>query len=239
MKNSKQQTANSILALTLLFLCISFNLKAQFITNGNNVSLPPSMNLGLGTQSFGWRLQVSPQAPIPNWGGILIQDNIPNATALKLATYGQTNGSCIISAVKNDDTHKGATLTINAEGGAVGIGTGVGVEYSNADYRLYVLKGIRTEKVRVDYASNWADYVFAPNYKLRPLSEVEAFIQKNQHLPDVPSAKEIHEKGIDLGEMHKIQMQKIEELTLYLLEMKKENDSLKKRLEALESNSKK
>lgn len=93
---------------------------------------------------------------------------------------------------------------------------------------------IRAKLVRV-VTDVWADYVFDKNYKLLPLNEVEKFISHNHHLPDVPSEKEITEKGLDIGEIQKIQMQKIEELTLYLLQMKKELDTLKKENEELKN----
>jgi len=104
-------------------------------------------------------------------------------------------------------------------------------------YLLFVSQGIRTEKVKVDIAANngWADFVFAPDYELMPLAEVEAFIKENQHLPEVPSAKELEENGMDLAEMDKIQMQKIEELTLYTLEQQQEIQSLKAENEMLKN----
>lgn len=86
---------------------------------------------------------------------------------------------------------------------------------------------VRAKLVRV-VTDVWADYVFNKNYKLLPLENVERYINENHHLPDVPSEKEVIEKGLDLGEMQKVQMQKIEEITLYLLQMKKELDALKK-----------
>ncbi|MEO8238063.1 MAG: hypothetical protein ABI576_08130 [Flavobacterium sp.] len=87
-------------------------------------------------------------------------------------------------------------------------------------YRLSVKGKIRAEEIKV--YNTWADYVFAKNYDLKPLKEVEAFITTNGHLPNVPSAKEITEKGLELGEMAKIQQEKIEELTLYLIQQNKE-----------------
>lgn len=104
-------------------------------------------------------------------------------------------------------------------------------------YRLYVKDGILTEKVKVaNYcASNWADYVFDAAYKLRPLSEVEAFVKENKHLPNVPSALEIEKEGLDLADMQAKQMEKIEELTLYMIEMKKEIEILKKENQVLRS----
>lgn len=102
-------------------------------------------------------------------------------------------------------------------------------------YKLYVEQGILTEKVKVAVAGSpaWADYVFAPNYNLKPLSEVEAYVKENKHLPNVPSADELVKEGLDLGKMQATQMEKIEELTLYMIEMKKEIETLKKENQTL------
>jgi hypothetical protein len=104
--------------------------------------------------------------------------------------------------------------------GKVGIGT---INTSEGDYRLYVEQGIRTRKVKVDQAV-WADYVFLPSYKLMSLPQVEAFIKKNGHLPEVPSEKEVAANGVDLGDTQTLLLKKIEELTLYMIELKKENE---------------
>lgn len=91
------------------------------------------------------------------------------------------------------------------------------------NYKLYVQGGILTEQVKVAVigTSGWADYVFSPSYKLRSLAEVEAYIKENQHLPGVLSASELETEGLDLGAMQVKQMEKIEELTLYLIELEK------------------
>lgn len=125
------------------------------------------------------------------------------------------------------------------------VGMGVTDEHGDANfcatalpngYRLYVNGGILTTKVKVaNYCSGaWADYVFAKDYKLKSLSEVETFIKANKHLPNIPSGDEIEKEGLDLGDMQAKQMEKIEELTLYMIEMKKEIDSLKKQNESLQ-----
>ncbi len=99
-----------------------------------------------------------------------------------------------------------------------------------AGYSLYVELGILTEKVKVALktSGNWADYVFEPGYRLKPLHEVESFIKNNGHLPDFPSASELVKEGIDLAAMDARLLAKIEELTLYIIELKKEMDLLKK-----------
>lgn len=105
------------------------------------------------------------------------------------------------------------------------------------NYLLYVEKGILTEKVKVAVKGTAnltrADHVFASDYKLKSLDEIEDYINENNHLPGVPSANELVSEGLDLGEMQAKQMEKIEELTLYLIEMKKEITLLKSENAAL------
>lgn len=97
-------------------------------------------------------------------------------------------------------------------------------------YNLYVEKGVIAEKVKVAVltSSQWSDHVFDEKYELKPLEEVEKYIEENKHLPNIPSSEELVKEGLDLGKMQAKQMEKIEELTLYLIEMKKEIEVLKK-----------
>jgi len=98
------------------------------------------------------------------------------------------------------------------------------------NYRLYVTGGILTEKIKVALkadAVNWSDFVFAKDYKLRSLCEVEAYVNANKHLPEIPSSEEVYRDGIDLVQMDAKLLMKIEELTLYMIEMKKEIEVLK------------
>ncbi len=115
--------------------------------------------------------------------------------------------------------------------------TTIGNVTAPAGYKLYVESGILTEKVKVAVkgTSNWSDYVFAKDYKLLSLGEVESYIRKNKHLPGVPSAEEVVKDGIDMATMDAKLLEKIEELTLYMIEMKKENEKLKNRILLLET----
>ncbi|MGR3811436.1 hypothetical protein [Jiulongibacter sp. NS-SX5] len=108
---------------------------------------------------------------------------------------------------------------------------------TSGGYNLLVKGGILTEKVKVALASSadWADYVFEPSYKLMPLEEVESFTQENKHLPNVPSADEIAVGGLDVSATSKIFMEKIEELTLYMIELNKEVKALKAENEILKN----
>jgi hypothetical protein len=94
-------------------------------------------------------------------------------------------------------------------------------------YKLAVNGKIIAEEVVVKLSQNWPDYVFSPNYTLRPLSEVEEHISNHGHLPDVPSAQQVEKDGIGVGEMNAILLKKVEELTLYVIELKKEVEYLK------------
>jgi hypothetical protein len=99
-------------------------------------------------------------------------------------------------------------------------------------YNLLVKGGILTEKIKVALAqtginSDWADYVFEDSYKLMSLPEVEAYINSNKHLPNVPSAEEMVSNGLDVAQTSKMFMEKIEELTLYMIELNKEVQNLK------------
>ncbi|MXN92145.1 hypothetical protein GR160_13000 [Flavobacterium sp. Sd200] len=123
--------------------------------------------------------------------------------------------------------------------GKVGIGLGTaafpttGGSINVAAYKLIVNGGILAKEVRV--ATTWADYVFEDNYKLPTLPEVEQYINENGHLPNVPSAKQIEEDGIEVGEMAKIQQEKIEELTLYAIQQQKQLEKQQKEIDELKA----
>jgi hypothetical protein len=99
-----------------------------------------------------------------------------------------------------------------------------------SNYNLCVKGGILTEELLINLQSNWADYVFEKEYKLPTLQEVENHIIEKGHLINVPSAKEVAENGIKIGEMTKIQQEKIEELTLYIIELNKKIEALEKKI---------
>ena len=97
------------------------------------------------------------------------------------------------------------------------------------NYKLYVKEGIITERCRVAFrnTSDWADYVFAKDYCLMPINDLEDFIKENKHLPDVPSADDVVKQGLDVAQTDAMLLKKIEELHLYIIQMKNELDALK------------
>ena len=88
--------------------------------------------------------------------------------------------------------------------------------------------------LRVHGQVTWPDRVFKKGYRLRTLEEVEEFVGRRKHLPDIPSEQEVAEQGVTVMDMFAKQLQKIEELTLYMIKLKKENKRLKKRMVVLE-----
>jgi hypothetical protein len=123
----------------------------------------------------------------------------------------------------------GAVRLVVNTNGYVGIGTAA------PDAALTVKGTIHTNEVKVDLNVPGPDYVFEKDYPLMSLEETKAYIDANKHLPEVPSAKEMEKNGVQLGEMNMLLLKKVEELTLHLIEMKKENEELRNRVEKIEN----
>lgn len=176
-------------------------------------------NIGLGiAPSATDRLDVS--------GTALLRNNTRVSGNLGLGTAPSATDRLDVSgtALFRNDTRVNGILVV---GSAVPTPPHAGV----LEHELYVGGSIEAEEVVVKLMGNWPDYVMAEGYDLKPLSEVEAYMQQEKHLPGVPSASEVAEKGIQLGEMQKTQMEKIEELYLHMI-------SLEKRVNALEVQNK-
>ncbi|GAA0548817.1 hypothetical protein [Chitinophaga japonensis] len=103
------------------------------------------------------------------------------------------------------------------QNGNLGIGT-----LDTKGYKLAVAGNMIAEKVKVKLQSGWPDYVFEEDYPLPPLAEVAAYVKANRHLPEMPTAGQIAEEGLDVGEMNKRLLQKVEELTLYIIEQQQQ-----------------
>ncbi len=113
-------------------------------------------------------------------------------------------------------------------------GVGIGTRQIPSDYKFAVNGAILCKEVKVVENLSGADFVFEPDYKLMSVDSLSEYIETNKHLPDVPSANEMQNEGLDLADMNILLLQKVEELTLYIIELNKRNEELNKRLEKLE-----
>ena len=111
---------------------------------------------------------------------------------------------------------------------------GIGTITIPTGYKLAVDGKIIAEEVKVEMSGSWPDYVFADDYDLMPLPQLAAYIQANGHLPEVPSATEVTANGLSLGASQALLLKKIEELTLYMIEMQRENETLRERVSKME-----
>lgn len=112
---------------------------------------------------------------------------------------------------------------------------GINVENYQDNYALAVNGGIITTEVYIAEADNWPDHVFADDYKLMGLHELENFIRANRHLPEVPSEEEVLENGYDMGEMQGLLLKKIEELTLYTIQLQEQIERQQKEIDELKA----
>ena len=117
--------------------------------------------------------------------------------------------------------------------GRIGVGTDPA---TIGTLRLAVAGKIGAHGIHVtNIGAAWPDYVFQPAYRLTPLSELETYVRAHHHLPDVPSAEQVAQDGLDLARMDALLLQKVEELTLHLIALQKENAALQTQLTNLEA----
>jgi hypothetical protein len=177
---------------------------SQWATAGSAVHYDGTVGIGTNAQSN------------PNNYSLLVNGKV-NASQLYMAD------KLVVSSQWNT---AGNNIYFN---GAVGIGTSNPGDFQFAVNGNVGAKGVRVTKNN----AAWPDYVFAKQYRLPSLMEVEKFIETNHHLEDVPSATEVEKDGHDLGEMDAILLKKLEELTLYIIKQQKEIELLKKQLQEL------
>ena len=157
------------------------------------------------------------------FAAIKMDNNGGNVGSIDFYSGPSVGSSNYNLSAANLATYKRMTIV----NGNVGIGT------SNPTSKLTVAGDIHSRKVKVTVNAG-ADFVFDEDYKLKKLDELQKYIQQHKHLPEIPSAKEMETKGIELGEMNIKLLQKIEELTLYMIELKKENEIMKGRIDQQE-----
>lgn len=236
---------------------VNLDLDDQWRQNRSGVSYDG--NVGIGTSVPQAKLHISNDDY--SYGAILAQAN-ENSFQLytKTNTTQPVNVEVFRLGLKHGNNEKNGFISFyrgeNTEGGGLGFSTNgeeqlfinsagnVGVGCKNTQgYKIAVKGSVAASEIKVLDVTYWADFVFDNSYNLRSLDEVETFINENNHLPDIPSEAKVKENGIDIAEMNKLLLQKIEELTLYMIEMKKgyddvrkENMNMKSRLNKLENN---
>lgn len=185
------------------------------IAYNGNVSVGERLNLSSSlTGSNGYTLKLNLLGD-DNWGleyKSSISDNLFDGMGIRIYDTG-TNGFYIRDA-------NSGNMRFVIQNGNVGIGT------TNPTTKLSVNGHIRAKEVTVE--TGWSDFVFYDNYNLMPLSEVEQFVKENKHLPEIPSQSEVEENGVQLGEISSKLLQKVEELTLYVIEQDKRIEKLEK-----------
>jgi len=222
--------------------------------NANQLVLSNNGNVGIGTNNPTHKLDIITggghlktylyglEHTVNTSGGWARGFRLRNEYDNKTAVFGSLSGTAYISTgfdINSDATGYGNQKLTVLTNGNVGIGT------TTPDAKLAVKGNIHTNEVKVDLLGDVApDYVFYKDYDLKTLTEVENYITKEGHLPNIPSAKEMEANGLLLKEMNLKLLEKIEELTLYTISQEKrintleqENNTLKeqqKRIKLLE-----
>jgi len=161
-------------------------------TFSNNMIIKNNGFVGIGTNSPSYKLEVN--GSISNGGADFILGRLD----------GRSQGTKIAQRALVHDL--GDVLWVNYDGDFEG-----GVKMGG--------RGLAVKEVCVNQSIAWCDYVFEPDYRLMPLNQLQLFIQKNKHLPEIPTSAEVEKDGISLSKMVTLQMKKIEEMTLYILEL--------------------
>ncbi|SNY99687.1 hypothetical protein [Flagellimonas pacifica] len=186
--------------------------------NGQVVTFAHGGSVGIGTTAPSSKLHIKN----PNGGAALAVERGGKSWNFSIQ---HTGNNLFINNSSNPSTFFTYTNT-----GRFGIGT------TSPDSELAVNGNIHAKEVKVDLIG-WPDYVFKEEYDVPTLEEVEKYIHENGHLINIPSAEEVEENGIQLGEMNRLLLEKIEELTLYVLELKKENEIQQQEIENLKNNN--
>lgn len=169
------------------------------------------------------------------FGGIKADDIIVNngilATTLTATHLISAPVGDIIDFTASNQVN---TPLLNAERGQFNNSLSIGTTSINPNYKLIVDGTISTKKLRVN-TTPWADFVFNKNYPLLPINKLEEYIKLNKHLPEIPTTNEVEKSGVDVGEVQAKLLQKIEELTLYLIDQNKRIAMLENKLKQQKS----
>lgn len=199
--------------------CNSSNINGKFVVRtaaGDQFFVDNAGYVGIGVTGLGAEAKVHVGTGL----GVSLTQN----GYLMLGNSSGSNMVFDINEIQTRTNGAAASMILQRSGGTVRIG-GTAVP---SGYKFAVDGKVICEELKVKLVSSgWPDYVFGDNYTLPTLKEVEKYIQQNKHLPNIPSATEIEKNGIEVGDMQKRMMEKIEQMTLYILQLQKQIDELK------------
>jgi hypothetical protein len=204
--------------------------QSQLILNSKNNRYHQSVGLGTrGNGYFGGNVGIGTTSPLTP---LDVKTTTNQHVQIVANTHGAYSGAVGIVSI-NDANTAYTPLGFYASNYYFGNGN-VGIGTTNPDQKLTVNGKIHAQEVIVDLNVP-ADYVFAKDYTLMPLQKVEQYVQQNSHLPEIPSAAEVKQQGLSIGEMQNKLLQKVEELTLYAIQQNKKIEAMEKRIKELEA----
>lgn len=246
-------TTNPLTALALNGTNPTFQLRNGDIDKGFIQLSGDDMKIGVNTTNTNGRLVVRTNATDRVWfhndGKMSVGTNLTTSSTISIG--GTTPGIAFFKGTENflNIRNSLSTTWIESVGtspdvlilrvgnsiesaglnmyssGLMSIGTG-----PQSGYRLTILGKIMCADVQTSNIYNWPDYVFSENYSLKTLSEVKKYITEHKHLPNIPAATEVEKNGVQLGDMSRRLLEKVEELTLYILQQQEQIDELKKQV---------
>jgi len=249
--------------ITILFVFISSHLFAQWSTSGNNIyntntgsiavgaTNPYAINASAGlfpsiiprTEIFGTGSSASAFADLLSirHSGVTV-DAVSRQLGIVFKLSSESSpgeadkmgGLILESNNPYANTPAMSLLTANTRRLTIDYYGNVGVNTTDTKGYKFAVNGTAiAAAITVKLNTNWPDYVFKKDYALPALSDVKTFIDQNKHLPEIPSEQEIAKDGQNLGEMNKLLLKKVEELTLYLIEKDKQDKELREQLDEL------
>jgi hypothetical protein len=223
--SSKLQSMKKIF-LSVLLIAASYcsYAQSQIITTGNNVvdpANPIAADVVIGSNSTGGTRH---DASMMWWSNGSASRISNTADVFYLSVWSTATPNIALAATVGGTSYFQGNLSIGTT--------------DSKGYKFAVNGSAIATSMTVKLNANWPDYVFKKDYQLPSLTEVKTYIDQNHHLPEMPSEQEVIKDGLNLGEMNKLLTKKVEELTLYLIELKTEKKEQEERIDRLEDSMK-
>jgi len=214
-------------ALTVMLVCTYSGLLAQVGINTTGTPVLGNLNVHEPLNHTA-AIYLTPQSATSGDSSMVFFAEDNDATYGMYWLYAGSGGDEMELWGYSNGSHLGPWFKVARGTGNVAIGD----TYATG-YKLSVSGKVICTEIRVNQVSTWPDYVFKKDYYLMPVEHLEEFVQANGHLPNVPPASQIEKSGMDVGEMQSLMMEKIEELSLYIIQQQKEIKELKAQLSEL------